>query len=544
MKKKVIVSLLVGAGIASMPVVAEATEIKAINSDNTATIEVVEAEEVDESFEVISEGNVLGNEIPGNSGEVVEDVVGPNGSNVVEDGSDEDNMEVTPEIEGLPGVPDIERPEGSHNRPEAPIGSDSNVENGSEDDNMDVVSETALNELNYAIEEMRIAINTLNSEGMTVENRETILTFGGTAIERIRSFYDEIQGSDEVNGHLVWINESWAQISEAEKNFHIAGDGSSEDDMGVTPEIEGIPGVPEIAGPEGSHNKPEGPIESDSNVGDGSHEDNMEVTPEIEGIPGIPDVEGPAGSNIVEDGSAEDNIGIVSEAALNALNYAIEEMRIAINLLNSEGMSVENRETILTFGATAIERIRGFYNEIQGSDEVNGHLVWLNESWAQISEAENNFHIAGDGSHEDDMGVTPEVEGLPGVPDIAGPEGSHDRPILSPDIIEDGSGEDDFQINDFQINPDLEFPSTGDGSGEDDFQINPDLEFPSIGDGSGEDDFQINPDLEFPSIGDGSGEDDMEVTPDKIPATGVGSGMTLYASALLGLAGLRKKLKK
>ncbi|WP_297522647.1 hypothetical protein, partial [uncultured Clostridium sp.] len=61
---------------------------------------------------------------------------------------------------------------------------------------------------------------------------------------------------------------------------------------------------------------------------------------------------------------------------------------------------------------------------------------------------------------------------------------------------------------------------------------------------SGEDDFQINPDLEFPSIGDGSGEDDMEVTPDKIPATGVGSGMTLYASALLGLAGLRKKLKK
>ncbi|MGL4656288.1 MAG: hypothetical protein ACRCWM_10460, partial [Sarcina sp.] len=57
-----------------------------------------------------------------------------------------------------------------------------------EDDNMGVVSDTALDQLDYAIEDMRIAVETLENEGVTPENKDYILRFGTQSIERVRPF--------------------------------------------------------------------------------------------------------------------------------------------------------------------------------------------------------------------------------------------------------------------------------------------------------------------------------------------------------------------
>ncbi|MGL4760046.1 MAG: hypothetical protein ACRCWG_01100 [Sarcina sp.] len=296
------------------------------------------------------------------------------------------------------------------------------------DDEMGVVSDTAIDQLDYAIEDMRIAVDTLEKEGITVENKDYILRFGTQSIERVRPFFDELAGSKETKAHLVWINESWTRISKAVESFE----------------------------------------------------------------------------SIAGDGTAEDNMGVVSDAALEQLHYAIEEMRIAINTLDNEGVTAENKETILRFGATAIERVRPIFDELQGSEETKGHLVWINESWTRISEAVKSFNgTAGDGSDEDNMEVAPEEEGpvLDGsAEDNMGVDHEVEGPVL------DGSAEDNMGVDHEVEGPVL------DGSAEDNMGVTPEVEGPVL-DGSAEDNMGVTPEVEGPVL-DGSAEDNMGVVPE------------------------------
>ncbi|WP_297438986.1 hypothetical protein [uncultured Clostridium sp.] len=305
------------------------------------------------------------------------------------------------------------------------------VEKDLEDDEMGVVSDVAIEQLDYAIEDMRIAVETLENEGMTVENIDYIVRFGTQSIERVRPFFEELEGSKEMKAHLEWINQSWTRISEAVEIYHTAGDGSAEDNMGVTPEVEGP----------------------------------------------------------VLDGTEEDNMGVVSDVAIEQLDYAIEEMRIAINTLEKDGMTVENIDYIVRFGSTSIERVRPFFEELEGSKEMKAHLEWINQSWIRISEAVEIYHTAGDGSAEDNMGVTPEVEG----------------PVL------DGTDEDNMEVMPdeeleidpgFEVNPELETAP----------EIEEEVEGPVL-DGTDEDNMEVTPEVEGPVL-DGTDEDNIEVTPE------------------------------
>ena len=360
-------------------------------------------------------------------------------------------------------------------------------------------------------------------------------------------------------------------------------------------EDDGIIGIPEVEGPNGSIEKPEGhkpvikPEAEDAGIigtpevegPNGSIEkpggDKPVIKPEAEdaGIIGTPEVEGPNGSiekpeghkpvikpeavkPNVDDGTHEDDMGQVSENAMEQLQIAIEEMRIAMDLLNKEGITSKNKKTILTFAATSLERVRPFFDELQNDSFASGHLNWINESYGVISDAVDKFvpGIPGDivapvdpdfGMNPDlenpvdpDFGVDSEVPGIPG--DIVAP--------VDPDFEMDHDLENPIDP-DFGMKPELEFPLTGDGSAEDDFQVDPELEFPSTGDGSAEDDFQVDPELEFPSTGDGSAEDDFQVDPEeekeeenKVPATGTNTQLPVYVAGLAGLAFLKKLLKK
>ena len=69
------------------------------------------------------------------------------------------------------------------------------------------------------------------------------------------------------------------------------------------------------------------------------------------------------------------------------LNYAIEEMRIAIDLLdNADLTNIENSNRLTIFASTSLERVRGLniYNE---EGFWTNHIEWIEESGDEIRDA-------------------------------------------------------------------------------------------------------------------------------------------------------------
>lgn len=84
------------------------------------------------------------------------------------------------------------------------------------------VSEDAMTELKYSIEEMRIAITRMDDEGITAENKDYIEIFGETAVQRVRPYFDELAKNEETKGHLQSVSNSWDEIATAISNFENA----------------------------------------------------------------------------------------------------------------------------------------------------------------------------------------------------------------------------------------------------------------------------------------------------------------------------------
>lgn len=376
------------------------------------------------------------------------------------------------------------------------------------DDNMSQVSDVAIQQLDYAIEDMRIAIETLNNEGFTEENKEYIVRFGVASVDRIRPFHDEINGDEELRGHLNFIKQSWDRILDADKNF--VGDGTAEDNFAQ---------VSQTAIEELNYSIEEMRIAINKLNDEGLTEENKEYivrfgSTSVERIkPFYDEIKGDkelklhldfidqswarileAKNNFVGDGSAQDDFAQVSQTAIEQLNYAIEDMREAIQTLEKEGLTEKNKEYILTLAAYSVERIRPFHDEINNDKELSGHLDFIKESWNRILEADKNF--VGDGSGEDNFLIPDNST------QVAPDEDTNN------DIVVDGSGDDNFiHPGEVENKPEVDNGQVEDGSAEDKFEHPENIETPD----------QSKPEVDNGQVEDGNSNQDAK--PENKPET-------------------------
>ncbi|MGL4990060.1 MAG: hypothetical protein ACRC57_02670 [Sarcina sp.] len=395
--------------------------------------------------------------------------------------------------------------------------------------------------LKYAIEEMRIAITRLESEGMTPDNCDYIVKFGETAIERIRPFYDELTSNSEMAEHVSFINDSWSIILNAYNNFTVAGDGTEEDNIMTDGEIQdgseddNFQVADSIKALQDAHS--EILIALDRLENEGMTPDNYEyilnfAATSVERVrpfhdellaTGDSDVismvnavkdgyakvltaydsftvagDGTEEDSImtdgeVQDGSEDDNFQVAD--SIKALQDAHSEILIALDRLNSEGMTPDNYEYIMQFGSTAIERLRPFFDELVATDdaEVLAMINSINDGYTQILNAYNNFTVASDGTEEDTIMTDGEIQ-----------DGSEDDNFLVPPTVEDGSADDnimtDGEIQDGSEDDNFLVPPTvEDGSADDNIMTDGEIQ-----DGSEDDNFLVPPTVE-----DGSADDNI-----------------------------------
>lgn len=211
-------------------------------------------------------------------------------------------------------------------------------------------------QLAIAIEEMRIAINLLDTADLTNDsNYERLNVFYKTAVERIQGI--EVSKDDQV--HIDWIKEAANEIES--KMYYINR---------VRHEVNRVNTVFETSRKDTLKNKQ---IVLDA-LGD-----SVEV-----------------GRNYVNSTTLNKAMNIYHELyanwdnelekALEQLNYAIEETREAVNVMENKDLTVkENYDRMVAFMQAALDRLEGLY-VLEGLENYSEHMNNLKANLENVKE--------------------------------------------------------------------------------------------------------------------------------------------------------------
>ncbi|QAS62009.1 hypothetical protein [Clostridium septicum] len=220
-----------------------------------------------------------------------------------------------------------------------------------EDSNL---TEEQLEQLNYAIEEMKIAIDLVDNADFT----------DGTSYERMVAFatasLDRVRGLEINNEHVEWIEESGDEVRDltyrinrvlhAIKNVEIV---FSEDRQDTVENKENVINTLNLV------------LTQEMEVGilnNATLRSAVNILHMYNGKIDSPDVEKPG----------------LTEEQLEQLNYAIEEMKIAIDLVdNADFTDGTSYERMVAFATASLDRVRGL--EIS-----NEHVEWIEESGDEV----------------------------------------------------------------------------------------------------------------------------------------------------------------
>ena len=217
------------------------------------------------------------------------------------------------------------------------------------------LTEDQREELNYAIEEMKIAIDLVDNADFTDgTSYERMVIFATTSLDRVRDL--EIN-----NEHVEWIEQSGDEVRDLTYRINRV--------------LNAIKNVEIVFSKERQDT-----IESKENV---INTLNLVLTQEMEaGI--LNDATLRSAVNILHaynskiDSSSEvEKVGL-SEEQREELNYAIEEMKIAIDLVdNADFTDGTSYERMVIFAKTSLDRVRDL--------EINNeHVEWIEQSGDEV----------------------------------------------------------------------------------------------------------------------------------------------------------------
>lgn len=224
------------------------------------------------------------------------------------------------------------------------------------EENKKEASQKDREQLAYAIEEMRIAINLLDTADLTNDsNYERLNVFYKTAVERIQG----IEVSKDEQAHIDWIKEAANEIES--KMYYINR---------VRHEVNRVNTVFETSRKDTLKNKQ---IVLDA-LGD-----SVEV-----------------GRNYVNSTTLNKAMNMYHELyanwdnelekALEQLNYAIEETREAVNVMENKDLTVkENYDRMVAFMQAALDRLEGLY-VLEGLENYSEHMNNLNANLENVKE--------------------------------------------------------------------------------------------------------------------------------------------------------------
>lgn len=224
------------------------------------------------------------------------------------------------------------------------------------EENKKEASQKDREQLVYAIEEMRIAINLLDTADLTNDsNYERLNVFYKTAVERIQG----IEVSKDEQAHIDWIKEAANEIES--KMYYINR---------VRHEVNRVNTVFEPSRKDTLKNKQ---IVLDA-LGD-----SVEV-----------------GRNYVNSTTLNKAMNMYHELyanwdnelekALEQLNYAIEETREAVNVMENKDLTVkENYDRMVAFMQAALDRLEGLY-VLEGLENYSEHMNNLKANLENVKE--------------------------------------------------------------------------------------------------------------------------------------------------------------
>lgn len=224
------------------------------------------------------------------------------------------------------------------------------------EENKKETSQKDREQLAYAIEEMRIAINLLDTADLTNDsNYERLNVFYKTAVERIQG----IEVSKDEQAHIDWIKEAANEIES--KMYYINR---------VRHEVNRVNTVFETSRKDTLKNKQ---IVLDA-LGD-----SVEV-----------------GRNYVNSTTLNKAMNMYHELyanwdnelekALEQLNYAIEETREAVNVMENKDLTVqENYDRMVAFMQAALDRLEGLY-VLEGLENYSEHMNNLKANLENVKE--------------------------------------------------------------------------------------------------------------------------------------------------------------
>lgn len=224
------------------------------------------------------------------------------------------------------------------------------------EENKKEASQKDREQLAYAIEEMRIAINLLDTADLTNDsNYERLNVFYKTAVERIQG----IEVSKDEQAHIDWIKEAANEIES--KMYYINR---------VRHEVNRVNTVFETSRKDTLKNKQ---IVLDA-LGD-----SVEV-----------------GRNYVNSTTLNKAMNMYHELyanwdnelekALEQLNYAIEETREAVNVMENKDLTVkENYDRMVAFMQAALDRLEGLY-VLEGLENYSDHMNNLKANLENVKE--------------------------------------------------------------------------------------------------------------------------------------------------------------
>ncbi|MGL5245653.1 MAG: hypothetical protein ACRC7R_10805, partial [Sarcina sp.] len=230
-------------------------------------------------------------------------------------------------------------------------------------------------QLNYAIQEMTDSINLLDNADFTnQENHDRMTAYATAALNRVRGFQEE-NIADYMIDHIQWIEESGDEIRSA--NYSI---------LKLLTAINNVKAV---------FNGENETLENKENV---INTLNEVISHEVVSY-GLNQNTLRSASNILHhyndqlenEQASETKEAKRDEATYEQLNYAIQEMTDAINLLdNADFTNQENHDRMTAYATAALERVRGFQEENISQDMVD-HIEWIEESGDEIRDANYNI---------------------------------------------------------------------------------------------------------------------------------------------------------
>lgn len=263
-----------------------------------------------------------------------------------EEVKEETKEEVVPEApkkeEVKEEAPKQEAPKKEEVKVETPAKEETKEE--SKEEVKEETSKDYLEQLNYAIEEMRIAINLLDTSDLTNDgNYQRLKTFYKTAMQRVENM--EVSAEDQ--GHVEWIKEAAKEIEN--KMYYIDR---------VRHEVNRV-----------------------NSVFDSSRKDTLRSKQIV--LDSLGDaVE--VGRNYVNSTTLNSAMNMYHEfyanwdkeleEAVTQLGYAIEEVREAVNCMDNKDLTVqENYDRMVAFMQAALDRLEGLY-VLEGLENYSEHI--------------------------------------------------------------------------------------------------------------------------------------------------------------------------